>query len=224
MNLSGNILDYFVVYWAGVLVSFTPCVYPIIPITVSFIAGVNTQGSKRMGFLISLIYVLGLAITYCSLAVFAALTGKIFGQIQNSPIIFLVVGNILILFALVMLDVIPMPSLGLNIQGRLRPTNVWGVLLFGMAAGLVVGPCTAPVLGTLLVYVASKQNILHGVSLLFFFSYGVGTSLIILGTFTGLLARLPKSGPWLVRVKQFCGLILLIAAEYFFIQAGKLML
>ncbi len=223
MELQGNFFDYFIVFWAGVLVSFTPCVYPVMPLTASFIAGINTKGTKLMGFIISLIYVFGLALTYCALAVFAALTGKMFGQIQNNPIIFIVVSNILIFFSLVMFDVISIPNFGLNIHNKIKTKNIWTVILFGMASGLVVGACTAPILGTLLLYISSKQNILHGVSLMFVFSYGVGASLILVGTFSGILGNLPKSGAWLVRVKQFCGLVLIIAAEYFLIQAGKLL-
>jgi len=98
------------------------------------------------------------------------------------------------------------------------------VVLFGMASGFVIGPCTAPILGTLLLYVASKQNILHGVSLMFVFSYGVGASLILVGTFSGLVSNIPKSGVWLLRIKQFCGLILLIAAQFFLVKAGQLLL
>lgn len=223
MNLSGNFFDYFIVFWGGVLVSFTPCVYPVIPLTASFIAGVNTKGTKLMGFLISLLYVFGLAITYCALAVFVALTGRIFGQLQNNPIIFLIVAGILGFFALVMLDVIPIPNFTVNMHNKIKTKNLWTVLLVGMASGLIVGPCTAPVLGTLLLYVASKQNILHGVSLLFVFSYGVGASLILVGTFTGILSNLPKSGQWLIRIKQFCGLVMLGASGYFLFRAGKLM-
>lgn len=216
-------LNYLIVFWSGVAVSFTPCVYPVIPITASFIAGINTRGSRWMAFMISLIYVLGLAISYSALGIFAALSGKIFGQLQNSPMIFLITGNILILFALVMFDVISFPWLGVSLQHKIKPGNLGMILLLGMAAGLVVGPCTAPVLGAILVYVASKQNIIYGASLLFVFSYGVGASLILVGTFSGLLAHLPKSGPWLLRVKQFCGAVLLIIGEYFLIQAGRLM-
>lgn len=222
MELHGNVLDYFIVFWAGVLVSFTPCVYPVMPLTASFIGGINTKGTKLMGFIISLIYVLGLALTYCSLAVFAALTGRLFGQIQNNPFIFVVVANILLFFALVMFDVIPLPSFGVNVHHKIKTKNVWTVILFGMVSGLVIGSCTAPILGTLLLYISSKQNILHGISLMFVFSYGVGASLILVGTFSGILANLPKSGVWLVRVKQFCGLVLLVAAEYFLIKAGSL--
>lgn len=223
IQFSGNLWDYFIVFWAGVLVSFTPCVYPVMPLTASFIAGMNVKGTKAMGFFLSLLYVLGLAITYSVLAVLAALTGKIFGQIQNSPIIFLVVANIFLFFSLVMFDIIPLPSVNPLAPNRMKSRNIGMVILVGMASGLVVGPCTAPILGALLVYVATKQNIFHGASLLFVFAYGVGVSLILVGTFTGLLSRLPKSGRWLVFIKKFCGLVLLIAAEYFLVKAGSLM-
>ncbi len=223
MQLTGSFLDYFIVFASGVLVSFTPCVYPILPLTASFIAGINTKGTKLMGFFISLIYVFGLAVAYCSLAVIAALSGKVFGQFQNHPALFIIIANILVLFAFIMFDLIPMGNFGINVQNKIKVRNVWGVVLFGVASGLIVGPCTAPILGSLLLYVASKQNIVHGVSLLFVFSYGLGASLILVGTFSGLLANLPKSGKWLVRIKQVCGLVLLIAAEIFLIKAGRLM-
>ena len=223
MQLSGNIFDYLIVFWAGVLVSFTPCVYPVLPLTAGFIAGINTTSSKRVGFIVSLIYVFGMAITYCALAVVASLTGQVFGQIQNNPITFLVIGVILLIFGLGMLDVISFPTLGFSFHGHIKTKNIWTVILFGMASGLVVGPCTAPILGWLLLYIASKKNLWHGVSLTFFFSYGVGASLIVVGTFSGLLAKLPKSGPWLSRVKQFCGIIILIGAAYFLIQGIRLM-
>lgn len=224
MHLTGNITDYFAAFAGGVLVSFSPCLYPVMPITASFIAGVNTRGTKLMGFLISLIYVLGIAAAYSTIAIVAALTGKIFGQFQNSPVVFLIVGNVLLFFALSLLDVIPLPMLGIDVQNKIRPTNMVMVLLLGAASGLIIGPCTAPILGSLLLHIASKQNILYGASLMFVFSYGLGASLILIGTFSGMLSRMPKSGSWLIRVKQFCGFILLLAAEYFFIQAGRLWL
>ena len=212
------------VFGAGVLVSFTPCVYPVMPLTASFIAGMNTTGTQWRGFFLSLLYVLGLAITYSALAIFASLSGKIFGQFQNNPFVFIGVANIFLFFSLVMFDVIQLPTLNFLNHKKGKTGNIWAVILFGMASGLVVGPCTAPVLGALLVYVAARQNILHGASLLFVFAYGVGASLILVGTFTGLLSRLPKSGKWLARIKQICGLVLLIAAEYYLIKAGQLLL
>jgi cytochrome c-type biogenesis protein len=222
MNLSGTLLDFFVVFWAGVLVSFTPCVYPVMPITASFIAGANVKGGRGSGFVLSLIYVLGMAITYCALAVVAVLTGKIFGQLQNTPAFYAIIGGLLVVFGFVMLDVVRLPYIGLQLRQD-RPKNIVAVLLFGMTSGLIVGPCTAPVLATLLTYVASKQNLFYGVCLLFVFSYGVGASLILVGTFSGLLARLPKSGMWLERIKQISGFILIVAGLYFFYKAWEIL-
>lgn len=222
MQLNGDITDFFIAFGSGVLVSFSPCIYPVMPITASYIAGINTKGSRWMGFLISVIYVFGLAITYCSLAVAAALTGKVFGQIQSNPYIYIGVANILLVFALVMLDVIALPNIGIEVRDKIKAKNICSILLLGMASGLVVGPCTAPILGTLLLYVGKQQNVIHGVSLLFVFSYGVGTSLIILGTFSGFLSWLPKSGMWMIRIKQVCGILLIGVAQYFLIKAGAL--
>ena len=224
MQLTGNISDIFVAFWAGVLVSFTPCVYPVMPLTAGFIAGINTKGSKLKGLIISLIYVFGIAITYCTLAVIAALSGKVFGQFQNFPAVHLIVALVLFVFALALMDLIAMPSIGFSFHEHIKTKNIWTVIVFGMASGLVIGPCTAPVLGTLLLYIASKQNIVHGVSLMFLFSYGVGASLILVGTFTGLLSNLPKSGPWLVAIKKAGGLILLLAAIYFLIRGVNLLI
>jgi thiol:disulfide interchange protein DsbD len=91
-----------------------------------------------------------------------------------------------------------------------------------MASGLVMGPCTAPVLAVLLGYVATQQNLFFAATLLFVFAFGLGTFLIILGTFAGLLANLPRSGPWMVRITHLFGWILIGAGEYFLIQSGVL--
>jgi cytochrome c-type biogenesis protein len=221
MQLTGNIFDYFIAFGAGVVVSFTPCVYPVLPLTASFIARANIQGTRLRGFILSLVYVLGLAVVYCGLAVFAALTGKVFGVAQNSPLVLFLTANVLIFFALVMVDAIPLPFFGVSVSKKSGRGNFWAVFLAGMTSGVVVGPCTTPVLGTLLLFVASGQNILYGVSLLFVFSYGVGFSIIIVGTFSGLLSRLPKSGSWLIWVKQVCAVILLLMAGYLFLLAGQ---
>ncbi|HNV24337.1 MAG TPA: cytochrome c biogenesis protein CcdA, partial [Candidatus Omnitrophota bacterium] len=121
-------------------------------------------------------------------------------------------------FSLSLLNIIKLPFIGMVITSPRKANNVFSVFFLGMSSGLIVGPCTAPVLGTLLFYVASKQNLFHSISLLFIFSYGVGTSLILVGTFSGLLARLPKSGKWMEIVKKISGLILLVIAILFVIK------
>jgi cytochrome c-type biogenesis protein len=221
MHPSGALFDVFGAFVAGVFVSFTPCVYPVMPLTASFIAGANTGGTRLGAFVISLIYVLGMAVVYTALAVFAALTGKLFGQIQNTPGLNLAVGLLLIVFAFMMFDKITLPGASSGFK-KTKPGDLLSVFAFGMTSGFLVGPCTAPVLGSLLVYVAGKQNILHGAILMFVFAYGVGFSLILVGTFSGLLARLPKSGAWLKGLKQFSGLVLLAAAFFFIYKAVRI--
>jgi thiol:disulfide interchange protein DsbD len=92
-----------------------------------------------------------------------------------------------------------------------------------MAGGLIVGPCATPVLGSLLLLVASKKSVLYGSSLLFTYAYGVGASLILVGTFSGFLSRLPKSGPWLAAVKTVCGMTVFIIGVVLLVKGGRLM-
>lgn len=219
MQLTGSLLDLFIVFGAGVLVSFTPCVYPIMPLTATCIAGANVNRSKLRGLALSLIFVLGMSITYSVLAIIASLTGKIFGQFQNQPFVQGIIAGLLLFFGLVMFDVFSLPHFGLKIQAKVRPHNIWTVFLFGIVSGFVVGPCTAPALGALLMYIGSKQNLLYGILLIFLFSYGIGFSLILVGTFSGLLSSLPKSGVWMVWIKRVCGGVILIAAGYFLLLA-----
>lgn len=206
------------VFAAGLLTSFTPCVYPVIPLTLGVI-GARSAGGKWKGFTLSLIYVLGMALTYAILGAFAALTGKLFGMIGSNPWSYFIVANVCLLFGLSMLGLFEFPQLSFA-SAQKKIGGIWDVFLAGIAAGLIVGPCTAPVLASILVYVGSKQNLFYGFSLLFVFGYGVGFLLILLGTFTGLLTSIPKSGLWLERVKQFFGWALILAAEYFLIKMG----
>ncbi len=219
MILQGGPLDYVVALGAGVAVSFTPCAYPLLPVTVAVVAGANTRGGRLNGFFLSLIYVLGMAVSYSLLAAAAVLTGRVFGTIQNNPWVFLVIGNIILFFALVMLDVIPFPMFTLGGAGQ-RPRGRLALFVMGAASGFVIGPCTAPILGSLLVYIASKQNLFFGMSLLFVFALGLGTTLILAGTFGGFLAALPGSGRWMNIVKKASGFVLIIIAELLFLRAG----
>ena len=216
----GFLTPILVSYGGGVLTSFTPCLYPVIPILLTHI-GASCAGSRMKGFLSSIFFVIGLAITYSALGVIASLTGQMFGEVQSSPWAYLAIANIILLLGLSMLDVytIRLPQFLLP-KGR-QKKGLLGTLLLGFASGFIAAPCTTPVLGVLLVYVGSKQNIIFGFSLLFVFSLGMGTLLIIIGTFTGLLTSLPKSGKWMVQIRRAMGWGMIILAEYFLIQAGK---
>ncbi len=209
-------------YLGGVLVSLTPCVYPMIPITVGVVSSSNLSGSKFRGFLLSLCYVTGLAVTYAGLGLFAAATGSFFGTVGTSPVTFILIANILLLFGLSMLDVFQFPFMGPNLSTKMK--GFAGVFLIGMSSGLIAGPCTAPVLGSLLAYVGSTGNLVLGGTLLFAFSFGMGTILLLVGTFSGILAALPRAGAWTDKIKKIIALILIVLAQYFLVQAGKMLI
>ena len=210
-----------VAFLGGVLASLTPCVYPMIPITAGVIGHANIGGSKWRGFILSLIYVTGMSLAYAALGIFAAGTGRFFGAVNSSPWTFLLVGNLIALFGLGMLDVIKMPTLAGRLTGR--QLGLSGIFLAGISSALVAGPCTTPVLGTLLAFTATSKNIALGGLLLFVFSLGMGALLLGVGTFSSFLAAMPRSGPWMVRIKKGLGVLMLGLAEYFFIRAGMLL-
>lgn len=220
MTLQGNISDYFIVFFGGILTSFSPCMYPLLPAMVAYILPKST--SRIKGFSLSLVYVLGLSITYSILGLIASLSGQIFGRITTKPIFYFLVANIYIILGLILLDVFKFPFSGFIKAKNLEPKGYWSTLFFGMISGLMVGPCVTPILAGVLIYVSTKQNILLGSSLLFTFSFGMGFLFILLGTFSGILINFPKSGEWLLRIKKICGIILILVAEYFLFKAGKL--
>jgi cytochrome c-type biogenesis protein len=218
-------VSFVAVYIGGVVISFTPCIYPVIPITVAVI-GVRGGGSKVRGFFLSLIYVTGMAVTYTVLGTIAALSGRLFGQIQSNPWTYFLIGNLCVLMGLSMIGVfsfsIRIPSFVPQGQLRDRTKGVVGSFLMGAASGLVMGPCTAPALAVVLSYAATRQSLVFASSLMFIFAFGMGTLLILVGTFAGLLAAIPKSGKWMVQIGRIFGWILLGAGEYFLINAGML--
>ncbi len=222
---ANSLLAFPAVYLGGILISFTPCVYPVAPITIAYI-GAHSAGSKLKGFWLSLIYVLGMATTYTLLGGIAAFSGRLFGQVQVNPWTFLFLANVCLFMGLSMMGFFSLPirtpGFIARLQGKERTKGALGSYLVGAVSGLVVGPCTAPVLAVLLSFVATRQNALFGMSLLFVFSLGMGTLLLVLGTCAGMLSAMPRSGPWMVRINRVFGLILLVMAEYLFIKAGML--
>ncbi len=218
---AGSLAALAVVFAAGVLTSFTPCVYPMIPVTVTFIGGA-AAGDRRRAVTLSGVYVAGLALVYAALGVTTALVGTQFGSFTRSPWVFGVVAIVIATFGAAMLDWISIPVPGflgqVQSQGARRGGHL-GALLMGMTAGLVAAPCTAPVLGLLLVYVATTRDVVWGGTLLLVFALGLGLLLMLLGIFSGLLANLPRAGAWMVRLKAAFGVGMLLLAAWFAFQA-----
>ncbi len=226
---AGSLMAYPVAFLAGLLISFTPCVYPIIPIQLSFIgsqtASAQTGGGRASwrGFTLSVLFVVGMAMVYAALGAFASLTGTLFGIWASSPWTYIVVANVILVLALSMLDVVqlPTPQFLANWNPERKGKGYVSALLVGASSGLVVGPCTAPALGAALAYVGAQGNVFFGTTILFVFAIGMGALMIALGTFSGALTALPRSGEWMVKVKKGFGFAMILIAQYLFVQAGQ---
>lgn len=217
-----SLLAYPMVFGAGLITSLTPCVYPLIPVTVS-ILGAKKAESRGKAFLLALSYVLGIAVTYAALGAFAALTGALFGEVASNPWVNIAMAIVLAALSLNMLEVFHfrLPGLAGASAGQ-RKTGFVSNFVLGLVFGLVASPCTAPVLGAILLWVGQTGSVVRGSSLLFVFALGMGAFLLAVGTFSSLATTLPKSGDWMVRVKIAMGTLLLAMAGWFCFQAGQL--
>ncbi|MGI8548209.1 MAG: cytochrome c biogenesis protein CcdA [Gemmatimonadaceae bacterium] len=213
---------------AGVLTSLTLCIYPMIPITAAIVGGESIgrgAGAPRWRPLaLTLSYVLGLSLVYALLGLLAGLTGTLFGSVSSNPWAYFAMANLLVLFALVMLDVIPlrMPS---ALMGRAASAGsggqMAGAFVMGGASGLVAAPCSAPVMAAVLTWVGTTHSGLLGFIYLFVFSLGMCTFLVLAGISSGALARLPRAGAWMLWVKRIFAFIMLGAAEYYLVLMGQ---
>jgi cytochrome c-type biogenesis protein len=213
----------------GVLTSLTPCIYPMIPIAAAIVGGQSTGGAAPRVRVIGLTmtYVLGLSVVYALLGLLAGLSGSVFGEVSSNPWLSFLMANLLLAFALMMLDVMPVPvpqqllarAAALDGGGRYV-----GTFAMGAASGLVAAPCGAPVMGAVLTWVATTQRAALGFIYLFVFSLGMSTLLVAVGLWAGAGARLPRGGPWLVGIKRGFALIMIGTAEYYLITMGALLL
>jgi len=209
---------------AGLVTSLNPCIYPMIPITAGTLAGVNTQGrTRRRTVGLTLTYVSGLALFYALLGMVAGMTGSLFGTIGASYWARLVIGNLLLVFALAMLEVIPirLPTRLAAWAGGLGGGSYPAVFLLGATSGLVAAPCGAPAFAAVLTWVATTHSAVLGFIYLFIFSLGMSALLVVVGLFSGTLSALPRAGAWMSWIKKAAGVVLLLMAEYYFVKAGQ---
>jgi thiol:disulfide interchange protein DsbD len=212
----GSLLALLLVFIGGILTSFTPCVYPIIPITVSYI-GARAEGKKLRGFILSLFFVLGLALMYSTLGVIAALSGGVFGGLTQHPVVYGVLIAVFLAMGASMMGAFDL-QLPASWQGKLQSgqrKGVVGAIFMGLAAGLIAAPCVGPVLVALLSWVAQTGSVIVGFGLLFTFSLGMGLLFVVIGTFAGAITALPQAGGWMDGVKHFFGWLLWGTAVYF---------
>ena len=204
-----------IIFVGGLALNLTPCVYPIIPITISFFVG---QASGQMGksFVLAAVYVLGMAITYSTLGVIAALTGGLLGASLQNPMVLVGIAAIFLLFAASMFGAfeIRVPTFLASFAGGSKQ-GLWGSLFMGLTVGIVAAPCIGPFVISLLTYVAGKADPVAGFVLFFVLSMGLGLPYLLLGTFSGSIKNLPRSGEWMVWIKKVFGVIMIAIAVYF---------
>lgn len=199
----------------GLLSSCTPCVYPMIPITLS-ILGANANARRSQAFLRSLTYVSGIALTYTLLGMLSAKTGMMFGSLLSDPRVIVAISFLLITLTLHSLDIINLPFAGLqNRASKVGGKGYLGALLMGIVSGAVGAPCVGPVLVLLLVEAARSPSVGWGSLLLFCYALGLGIPFLLLGTFSGLVRKVPRAGGWLYGVKFVIALGLLVTTVFF---------
>ena len=229
-QLSNNpLLAVGLVFVAGVLTSFTPCIYPMIPITAAIVGGQSVDGNpapKSRAILLTLTYVLGLAIVYSSLGVLAGMTGTLFGSVSTNPWLYFGMANLLLIAALSLLDVIPVkiPAPILQKASNAGTAGKFsGAFVMGAVSGLVAAPCSAPVMAAVLTWVTTTQRAGLGFVYLLSFSLGMSALLVAVGIASGTLSRLPRSGPWMLWVKRVFAIVMIGAAEYYLVKMGQLL-
>jgi thioredoxin:protein disulfide reductase len=212
LGLAGGVsaMTFAVLFLGGVLTSLTPCVYPLIPITVS-IFGARQADHRARSVALSASYVAGIAAMYSALGLFAALSGKAFGTVLSSPAVVTVLALLLVALAASLFgayDIAVPPALQQRLAG-VRGRGFAGAFAMGLVAGIIAAPCTGPVLAGVLAYVATQRDAMLGFWMLFTYAIGMGLLFFLLGA-TSL--RLPRSGPWMETVKSVLGIALVAAA------------
>jgi thiol:disulfide interchange protein DsbD len=213
----GYFFAFLSVFVGGVLTSLTPCVYPMISITLA-IFGARGQGGEKVprgrALLLALVYVEGMAVMYTALGVSFGLAGKAFGTFMASPWVMLPVAGLLLVMAASMFGAFEM-ALPVSLQTRLSQVGgkgFGGAFIMGLVGGIIAAPCTGPVLASILAYVATTRSVAVGGSLLFVYAHGMGVLFFLLAAFA---VSLPRSGSWMETVKSLFGVVMVVAALYF---------
>jgi len=205
-----SLLTVLVALAAGVALTLTPCVWPMIPITTSIVLGSSKPGTGT-GFVLSGAYALGLAVAYAVLGAILASVGGLLGSALQSPAVVIGVAALFVAMAFSMFGLFDLPLINAG-AGKLGGGSVGASFGLGVVSALVMSPCVGPVVASLLLFVAQTGRALAGGLLLFVFGLGMGLPLVVIGTFSGAMGKLPKSGYWMVEIKKLFGVVLIVFA------------
>ncbi len=224
---------YFLMFGGGLIASLTPCTYPVLPLTVGYIG--NQAGVSRLRvFLLSLSLVTGLAVVYAILGAIVAAAGGTFGSIMGNGLVLYAIALFYLMMGLFLLDVFPLPNPQFFSRLHSKSANrkgLMGAFVIGGVSGLIVGPCTGPILAVALGAIALTLKNVQGVDyarqvvkggvLLFLFGFGQGALILVAGMFTGFLSRLPRAGAWMETVKKGFALLIIITSSLLFVFVGQ---
>lgn len=209
-------LRFLFAYLLGLLLSLTPCIYPMIPITVGVL---QSQGSKSLtrNFFLSFCYTLGLGTTFSLMGLLAASSGEAFGSLMVNPIFVACIVTFLAYFAFSLFGFynLYIPRFMQNKGSISKSGSALSIFVFGLASGSVASPCLSPGLALILTMVATMANKVLGFLLLFAFGIGISTPLLIIGTFSGSMNLLPQAGMWMLEVQKLFGFMLLSMCFYY---------
>ena len=203
------------IFAGGIALNLTPCIYPLIPVTVSYFGGRSGQGQGRL-LIHGTCYIGGLAVTNSVLGVVAALSGGMLGSLLQHPIVLILVAAVLIFFATSLFGLweIRLPYSVTQVASK-SYSGYFGSLFMGMTLGIVASACIGPFILGLLTWVATIGSIWTGFLIFFTLSLGLGLPLFFLALFSGQLDKLPRSGEWMLWVKKLFGWVLVGMAAYF---------
>lgn len=216
MSEQVQVLSILPAFTAGLLSVLTPCVYPLIPITLS-VVGLTATASLTSRIFNALAYILGIVITYTTLGIIAAKTGSLFGSVLSSKPVLIGFGLLYWILALTTLDIFQIGLFSKLQQkaGNIGGKGVIGALSMGLVSGFVAAPCIGPALVAILSYAASSQNLFYGGTLLATYAFGFGTPFLFLAIFAGTASQLPRSGNWLLWIKFIIAALLFAAGLAF---------
>lgn len=203
------------VFLGGLALNLTPCVYPMIPVTMAFFSA-QAAGALGRIVLLAFIYILGLALSYAVLGALAAITGALFGSWLQQPVVLVGIAAVIVALSLSMFGIYDLrPPRILSRRLGQASTGLWGAFVMGLVVGLVAAPCIGPFVLSLLLLIGNLRNPAIGFLLFFVLGVGMGLPYLVLGVAANRLGHLPKAGEWLVWSKHALGFVLLGLAVYF---------
>ncbi len=212
---SGIFLSLIFVFLAGLALNLTPCVYPLIPITIGYFGG-QAEGKTSRLVLLGLLYMLGMAITYSVVGVITSLSGAVFGSLLQNPIVIIAIVLLFVALALSQFGVyeFKLPDSLVAKAGGAKG-GAYGAFFMGLTMGIVAAPCIGPFVLGLVTYVAAKGDPFYGFLMFFVLALGLGFPYLLLAIFSGKIKSLPRAGIWMEGVKHIFGLLLIGMAFYF---------